>query len=930
MKEKLIMSLSKLFLFIFIFSSVGLFAQNGNIAGRVTDSQSGEFLPSANVLLVGTRIGSATDLQGAYRISNVPPGNYKLQVRYIGYADFVTDVTVVSGRTVEVVVKLTPSYVNLEDVVVEGLRQGQVKALSVQREAENIKNVVSREQMESFPDANVAEVVQRIPGVYIGRSLGDGRYALIRGTEPRLSAITVNGEVLASTRNQERFSQLDIVGSNQMSFIEVNKAITPEMDANAIGGSVNVITKSAFDYPGMNLKVVVASGYVDNSAKPSYHGNFTFSTRFGENKNFGITLTANYDSRERGTDNMEFTWDEKQDANKNVIPFALAEVNFMDYVNKKDRYGLGGGVEYRFNDFHRIYANILWNQFDDWQDRGRMRLRVDSGNYLNATGTLTQNSRIALEQRARLEQLFQNQYSFGGVHQLGNLNLNYHIAHTYGEENHYGDIITSYDFYQRVNLALDFADKDFPKYTITNTNIPVDARLDPTKYDLNAFDYRDMLSTTKYTVGRLNFELPYNFFEYPSKLKAGFKYTTTFKDRDDDRWSYSYLKSPKLNLAYFLGDRNRTDFMEGNYVFGPQTDYKKVEDFVNANRTDATVLRETLNWYDSEGATYESNEDILAYFLMTDINFGKASLLAGFRHEFTSTDYTGNLLVFDAAGNFSSLTPTNEKRDYNNLFPMVHFRYDLFEMTKIRASITQSIARPNFFDLAPTFFLEPRNKRYRSGNPDLKPTESTNLDLMVEHYFSGIGQASASLFYKSLKGIIFESRKITTTGAYIGYEERMPVNGGDAELYGMEFNWQQELTFLPGFLSGFGIYFNYTHTWAEADLQGRKGFLPGQSGDVGNIALAYEKDNFKARLAYAFQGKFLRLVGKNTLFDVFVDSHGQLDFSASYNFWQNLEAFVEVNNITNAPERQYLGVEWRPYLQEFYSWWSRAGIKWSL
>ena len=930
MKEKLIVSLSKLFLFIFIFSSVGLFAQNGNIAGRVTDSQSGDFLPSANVLLLGTRTGTSTDLQGAYRISNVPPGSYKLQVRYIGYADFVTDVTVVSGRTVEVMVKLTPSYVNLEDVVVEGLRQGQVKALAVQREAENIKNVVSREQMESFPDANVAEVVQRIPGVYIARSLGDGRYAMIRGTEPRLSSVTVNGEVLASTRNQERYSQLDIVGSNQMSFIEVNKAITPDMDANAVGGSVNIITKSAFDYPGMNLRILGGSGYSDLGGKPSYHGNFTFSTRLGEDKNFGISLTANYDQRERGTDNMEFTWGEKQDANKNVIPFALGEVNFMDYVNKKTRYGLGGGIEYRFNDNHRIYANVLWNQFDDWQDRGRLRLRIDSGTYLNATGTLTQNSRMATETRARLEQLFQNQYSFGGVSQFGSLNVNYHIAHTYGEENHLADIITSYDFYQRVNLSLDYGKQDFPKYTITNTNIPADARLDPTKWNLAGFDYRDMMSTTKYTVGRVNFELPYNLDEYPAKLKAGLKYTTTFKDRNDDRYSYSYLKSPNLTLANFISDRQRNDFMQDNYVFGPQSDWSKIDAFVKANRKDATVLRETINWYDSEGATYKSDENILAYFLMTDINFGKASVLAGFRHEFTTTEYDGNRLVFDSGGNFSSLTPTKEKRDYNNLFPMVHFRYDLFEMTKVRASFTKSIARPNFFDLAPMFFLEPRNSRFRMGNPDLKPTESTNLDFMVEHYFSGIGMASASLFYKSLKGIIFESRKITTSGAYIGYEERKPVNGGDAELFGMEFSWQQELTFLPGFLSGFGIYFNYTHTWAEADLQGRKGFLPGQSGDVGNVALAYEMGDFKARLAYAFQGKFLRLVGKNTLFDVFVDSHGQLDFSASYNFWKNLELFVEVNNITNAPERQYLGVPWRVYLQEFYSWWSRAGLKWSL
>lgn len=929
MKGKLSTFLSKLLFLVLIISSHTL-AQNGAVSGIVTDDKTGDYLPSANVIVLDTKLGAATDLQGAFRIANVPPGNYTLQFKYIGYEDHSTNVTVEAGKTLTVKIRLIPSQVILGDIIVSGLRQGQAKAISVQKEAENIKNVVSREQMETFPDANAAEVLQRIPGVYIQRSGGDGRYVMIRGTEPRLSSVTVNGEALASTRNQERYSQLDIVGSNQMSFLEVIKAITPDMDANAIGGSVNIITKSAFDYPGTNLKLVAGSGYAQLDEMPLYQGNLNYSTRLGIENNIGISFTANYDRKTRGADNMEFTWDEKTDANKNKIPFALAELNLMDYNNIKDRYGLGGGLEYRFDDENKIFANVMWNKFDDNQDRGRIRLRVDQGTYLDPSGTLISKSKIARENKWRLEELLQTAYNLGGENHWGFLKMNYNFSYSRGEENHLPDITSTWDFNYKPNLMLDLAELRYPKWTITNTDIPQGAESDFKNYKINSFDYRNTVAFSTEKVARLDLEHPYSFFEFPAKLRGGFKYHETIKDRNDDRWGYNSLINPALTMADFASDIQNNNFMGNHYVFGPQVNYKTVLDFLEANRSDNTKLKESFNWYDSEGQSYKASEKVMAYYLMTDVKLGNFSVLAGLRHEFTGTDYTGTSLSFDNSGNFSSYTYVSEKRNYNNFFPMVHVSYELTDMTKLRAAYTTSIARPNFFDLAPMFFIEPKSSRFRHGNPDLLPTESQNIDVMAEHYFRGIGLASGSFFYKSLKGIIFESRKIAASGAYVGYEERTPVNGGDATLYGFELNWQQELTFLPGFLSGFAAYLNYTHTWADAQLLDRSGYLPGQSGDIGNISLAYEKYAFKARVSYAYQGKFLLAVGKNEAFDVFNASHGQVDLSVSYNFWKNFELFGEMVNLNNAQQYEYLGTEDRPYLQELYSWWSRFGLKWNL
>jgi len=250
------------FIFIVLLSLFSLFvAQNafaqakGMVLGRVVDANTKDYLPGANVMLEGTILGASTDREGIFVILEVPFGTYQLVVNYIGYNDFTTEVSVTESeykvRLPEI--ELEISAIEADVVVVEGQAEGQMKALNQQRAAPNIKNIVAREQMELFPDYTTADAVQRLPGVYIDRDGGEGRYVLVRGTEPRLSNVKVNGEELATNRVQERYSQLDIVGSNQMASIEVVKALTPDMDGDAIGGTVNLVTRSPFDYPGSTV-----------------------------------------------------------------------------------------------------------------------------------------------------------------------------------------------------------------------------------------------------------------------------------------------------------------------------------------------------------------------------------------------------------------------------------------------------------------------------------------------------------------------------------------------------------------------------------------------------------------------------------------------------------------------------------------------------
>jgi TonB-dependent receptor len=263
---------------------------------------------------------------------------------------------------------------------------------------------------------------------------------------------------------------------------------------------------------------------------------------------------------------------------------------------------------------------------------------------------------------------------------------------------------------------------------------------------------------------------------------------------------------------------------------------------------------------------------------------------------------------------------------------MVHLRYALSNLTNLRVAATQTMSRPNYWDIAPHVTIDHSRPRIRRGNPDLETTLSWNLDLMGEHYFQGIGIASAGLFYKDMSNIIFEAGFDLEDDdpTYPGYEVETTVNGESAWLWGIELVWQQEFTFLPGFWSGFGIYANYTHTESEADLLDRTGEIPGQAGDVGNLALAYEMGGFSARISYAYQGKYIEEVGGKPDDDEWVRAHGQLDLTAAYRIYSGFSVFLEFVNITNEAKYEYQGIEDRPYQVEYYSWWSRIGFKYTM
>ncbi|NBC67151.1 MAG: TonB-dependent receptor plug domain-containing protein [Bacteroidetes bacterium] len=261
MSRQLLLFVVSLLFFCFSFLSVKLYAQTaGSVTGLVTDQQTGELLPGANIMIQGTSNGTSTNADGRFSLNGIEPGSKTLVISYLGYEAQTRSVDIESNETVFLEIELVDNFVKMEGITVQGYRQGQARALNQQKTAPNIKNVVAADLIGRFPDQNAAEALRRVPAVSVQRDQGEARYVQIRGTNPNLSNISINGEQIPSPEGDVRYAALDMIPSDVLSSIEVTKAITPDMDGDAIGGSVNLNTLSAVRDEQL-FEVTVAPGY---------------------------------------------------------------------------------------------------------------------------------------------------------------------------------------------------------------------------------------------------------------------------------------------------------------------------------------------------------------------------------------------------------------------------------------------------------------------------------------------------------------------------------------------------------------------------------------------------------------------------------------------------------------------------------------------
>jgi len=898
----------------------------GNITGRVLNAESGRTLVGANVMLEGTSYGAATNQNGTYRLQQIPPGDYTLVVRYIGFEEKREEVSLSAGQTIELDFRLNQAFVEGEDVVVTALAEGRVRALNIQRSSEVIRNVISAEQLEQFADANISGALSRVPGLSYQTDRGEAGEVYIRGLSPSLSNVTVNGNQMASTDTDGREVWMGGMTADIVTNLEVIKAITPDMNANTISGTINMDThQSIGDSP--IVRANVSGGISQLSDGGQRQVGLQFGQRFGD---FQYFITGSYQANNRETHDIRQEYGDFDFGTGNSFRNVLEEQRLSTYAIPRKRYGFTAQFDYDINRNNSVYFRTLFNEFDDSQTRDQHRIELDRNDYISRTEA--PGARFQVDSRLYERKLSSYSAVLGGQSQFSDWGVEYKAAYSRGT---YREPFRDYFRFRR-NGGVDVRYEDqsefyFPQVWVTDGSDVSN----PNNYNLTYHQLETEDATDNDYSASLDITRPLSLGNTRVDLKFGGLFRHRIKDQvhTSDRYDYN----GEFTLARIATNDNR-QYLNRYNKFAPNVDWSKARGIFDRERN-LFELDEERSF--EENTFYNVEENDLAAYLMSTFRFDQFTLVAGVRYENIDGSYTGSIkeLSLDGDGNpiFSGEQIISESSNHSNFFPMVHLRYSLGESTNLRAAWTQTYARPLFGQLAPNQFFNEDDEEISLGNPSLKPLRSTNLDFMLEYYFSNVGILSGGVFYKDIKDFIFTEAREITEGDFAGWVQRQPVNGESAIVYGFEVAWQQNLEFLPGILSGLGIYANYSYIYSEAEITGldeRSVRLPEQVPHVFNGAVSFSQGGFYMQVSANYQADWLDEIASNPADDRWRAETLTFDASASQRITSNLTAFVDVHNFTNQGTGEFYGSRSNQFNRgrsiDYHGWWANLGVRFRL
>jgi TonB-dependent receptor len=914
----------KLFLLILISLSVITSAQQfGIIKGRIID-ETNLSLPGASIYIESINKGTISDNYGYFTITGVGKGTFELSVNYIGFKPQKKQVTVEPGKTTVVDFSLEAG-VELSEVVVGGQLQGQSKALNTQMNKGNITNIISSDQVGRFPDANIGDALKRIPGISVQYDQGEARFGNIRGTAPQYNSVMINGERIPSAEAEDRTVQLDLVPADMVQAIEVNKAVTPDMDADAIGGSVNLVTRSApYD---RRMSFTLGSGYNILAGKPIYNGAFVLGDRFFNNK-LGVIASASYHNHQLGSDNFEAEWDYANEDDKDGSAFAN-EIQIRQYYLQRIRQSYSLSLDYKLDANHTLFLNGIYNHRNDWENRYRnifTDIEYDEeSNAWEAEMRKETKGGNPDTKNARLEDQRMMNFTLGGDHQLGKIKADWTASYSKASEERPNERYISYR-QKGLSVIPNFSDKSLPTITAK----------EPTQNELNA-DYKLREITEEFQLTedidknfKLNFTIPLLENEYKNSLKVGVRYKGKEKMRDNKLFEYEPKDEDGFNATTLNNLENYTkdNFLVGDYATGKQVS----EEYLGKlNLKDPSLFDETPI-AEAEAGDFNATENIIGGYLMLNQNIGsKLSLIAGVRIENTSNEYQGN--QYDADEDENTLTD-KVSDSYLNILPGLHLKYDFNKTTILRAAWTNTLARPKYFSLVPYREINREDKEIAIGNPELTPTTSMNFDLMFEKYFKTIGIISGGVFYKDIKDFIVTETKKDVTFESFDYDKLFQeINGGNATIFGFEAAAQRQLDFLPGFWKGFGVYANYTYTTSSVSdfrVEGREDdeiSFPGTAKHTLNGSLSYDSKRFSFRTSVNYATAYVDEFGEEAFFDRYYNEAIHLDVNANYAITPKFRVYAEANNLLNTPLYYYQGISSRLMQAEYYNVRFQLGVK---
>jgi len=821
-----------------------------------------------------------------------------------------------------------------QDIVVTGTRAATREATAEKRAALNFEETLHANDVGKLPDQNVAEAVKRLPGLSVADDQGEGRYVIIRGIDPSLVNVTLNSQTLPAPEPDARTVKLDDLPSAMIQSIVVTKSLLPSQDANAIGGEVNIRTKTAFDSKTpFFFDARGALGWYDLNNKTPFELDGTLGGRFGAGEQFGAVVSVNYSRRPIESENFQGA--EEPDWNDGVP----AGGGLRDYNLTRTRLGVVGNFDWHPSEEAKLYIRSSYSKFQDHETRDQNLLADFDGT----------NAATTILVRHREEDDNTKSVTLGGDFNIGGGQLSASGGWTRATKI---DPIRSEYTFAGPTVSATFNPSTYP-YSLLPSGAQADIFDDPSQFKFSKLKAETRQTYEQIWQGRIDYSHPVGIGD-GSEIKVGFKYLDRHKNDNHDLISYKKGSTPwTLDTVGYTADPN---FYDGLFHFGERIDWDRAQTYLAAN-PGVGKFDYGGNLTGSLSPDYDVREQIVAGYAMATLKFGALTVIPGVRVEHTRdraaaklvdqalTDFAA--MITNAADFQAALAANNGfnavgKTSYTDWFPGLNVKFEAAPNLLLRGAVTTSIGRPNYSALAP-FILVEDNTPYATvtaGNPYLKPYKATNFDAAIEYYPTKDSLFSAGFFYKDIKNPIYQVQQLGVTnpgnipGAsaadYPTIDLHQYQNADKEFIGGFEFNAQTQFTSLPGFLSGFGVSANYTHVWGHATAPGfRTGAIPlaYQSHDLGNVSIFFEKYGLAARLAFNYRSPFSDVVAADAAEDSYWDAQGQLDLHVSYQIMKQFTVFGDAINLTDSPWRHYMGSKDILVEREHYGMQLRGGMQ---
>lgn len=926
----------------------------GTISGRVSSAATGEFLDGAEVRVTGTDLVTTTQRDGSYALSRVPAGVHRVKVFYTGLDVQEAEVRVKAGETAVLAVTLNSAIYQLDTFVVAGQREGNAAAITRQRTAENIKSVVSMDAYGNVADGNIGNFLQNLTGVAVNKEAGDVVGIGLRGAPPELNSVTLDGTRTASavagfTPQGDRAALIDQIPADFIKEIEVTKGNTPDQSADSLGGTVNLVTKSAFDFKqrvityrlGVNLNtyrdgnfVRDDHGWVD-SGKYGPTAAMTFLDTFGAERQWGLALSGSFSQTTNTRDRVQMT---RPNAG-NLISTRARQLNDTD---TRVRAGASAKLEYRPDARTRIGVSAAFNYFTfgsdrtDWDITATNRV-ADYARVSRAQIEAGTAPRDSTNQTAGIAPGFTDTYN-----ELLNATLRNRYTHgsKLSQQSKFGvearkqwtdtrlDLRASYNpssyrndfrgFEARrnggVGIAFD-SSKDSTRPVFTQTyGAPIGLGADFNNFfglrfaqpDYTFEDIKNGQADLQHALSRL---------PVPVTIKTGVNY------RRQHRWLTTYRPTwnfvgadgvQQRNPATGINDDNIGQFLSP-WRYSIFNNAMMQRDHLDYRLADALFISQPRYWVPS-GTSVSTfpvprvvTEGVSSGYAQATAKLGRLTVLGGARFEHTGVEGTGSF----SDPTLPSQSSVTVSRTYQAWYPSLHLRYAVTSNLLLRSSFSTSGARPSLSAIVPNTTVSYLTDgsglgRVTQSNPGLKPQYARTYDVSAEYYLEPAGLISAGAFRKDISNFINRATRIIGDGPNNGFDGRYEDfeltttgNLGTAFVEGVELSYTQQLRGLPVPFNGLSVFANYTGLRTQGSYAEGAAELANFVPRTYNIGLIQSWRKWEARVTYHFKSGYLMTYNANPASQTRVTDDPTVDVNFQYRFRPGLTVFVDYINIFN-------------------------------